>query len=426
MVREEAGGRLVILAGHRRTAAAIAARLDTIHVLVRGADDGSDAARAFAENIVRANLGVVDQWRGVEALAGEGWSEEAIATAFDFHVRTIRKLRLLARVHKPVLDRIAAGDMPREEELRAIAAASVEEQAAAWKRLRARRGERVAWYELARALAKRRLLARDARFGDDLAEAHGVVWDDGLFAPAGEDGRTTTTRVEAFFAAQRAWLEENLPENGTVLEVDEYGRGVLPRGARESWRGTPGPGDLVGHFLDPRTGEVRTRTYRPPEPKPARAARCEGVGGEKDAPAAAPSRPAVTKKGVALVSDLRTDALHRALREAEIADDTLLGLLVLASGGGNVQVHSGARGDDTRRGRRGRIALGIAEGGVGFGARGLRPRPGWPRLRFGVVGGKGDDGGTGAGFAARAAGTVHDSGLGRVRPLTRTPPRAPR
>ena len=144
VVREEGGGKLVIVAGHRRTTAAIAAGLDAIHVLVRGADDGSDAARAFAENIVRANLGVVDQWRGVEALAGEGWSEEAIATAFDFHVRTIRKLRLLARVHKPVLDRIAAGDMPREEELRAIAAASVEEQAAAWKRLRAKRGERVA------------------------------------------------------------------------------------------------------------------------------------------------------------------------------------------------------------------------------------------------------------------------------------------
>ena len=25
---------------------------------------------------MRANLGIVDQWRGVEALAGEGWSED--------------------------------------------------------------------------------------------------------------------------------------------------------------------------------------------------------------------------------------------------------------------------------------------------------------------------------------------------------------
>ena len=74
---------------------------------------------------------------------------------------------------------------------------------------RAKRGERVAWYELARALAKRRLLARDARFDDALAEAHGVVWEDDLFAPAGEDGRTTTC-VEAFLAAQQAWLENNL------------------------------------------------------------------------------------------------------------------------------------------------------------------------------------------------------------------------
>ena len=72
----------------------------------------------------------------------------------------------------------------------------------------------------------------------------------------------------------------------------------------------------------------------------------------------------MTKKGVGLIGDLRTEALHRALREAEIADDTLLGLLVLAFSGGHVQVQSGARGDDTRWGRRGRVALGIAEGGV--------------------------------------------------------------
>ncbi|WP_424140705.1 hypothetical protein, partial [Roseomonas chloroacetimidivorans] len=36
----------------------------------------------------------------------------------------------------------------------------------------------------------------------------------------------------------------------------------------------------------------------------------------------------------------------RSLRELEISDDTLIGLLVLALAGNNVRVQSGAKGDD--------------------------------------------------------------------------------
>ena len=43
-----------------------------------------------------------------------------------------------------------------------------------------------------------------------------------------------------------------------------------------------------------------------------------------------------------MIGDLRTDALHQALRDAAIDDGTLLALLVLALGGKNVSVHSGA------------------------------------------------------------------------------------
>jgi hypothetical protein len=69
----------------------------------------------------------------------------------------------------------------------------------------------------------------------------------------------------------------------------------------------------------------------------------------------------VTQKGVAMVGDLRTDALHQALADTPIEDDTLLGMLILAFGGDNVTVDSGSdlRGEDRRS-----ICRTVTEGGV--------------------------------------------------------------
>ena len=49
---------------------------------IRFADaaDGSDDMRALSENIVRAALNPVDQWRAVELLLAKNWTEAAIAT----------------------------------------------------------------------------------------------------------------------------------------------------------------------------------------------------------------------------------------------------------------------------------------------------------------------------------------------------------
>ncbi|MDQ2801464.1 MAG: ParB N-terminal domain-containing protein [Pseudomonadota bacterium] len=85
VVREN-GADLEIVAGHRRVAAAIAAGFPEILVLVRGPDDGGDALRAMSENIVRAQMGPVDQWRAIEALVSADWTEDAIATALALPV----------------------------------------------------------------------------------------------------------------------------------------------------------------------------------------------------------------------------------------------------------------------------------------------------------------------------------------------------
>ena len=62
-----------------------------------------------------------------------------------------------------------------------------------------------------------------------------------------------------------------------------------------------------------------------------------------------------------MIGDLRTDALHQALADTPIEDDTLFGMLILAFGGDNVTVDSGSdlRGDDRQA-----ICRTITEGGV--------------------------------------------------------------
>ena len=358
---------LIIEIGNRRVKAAVKADLPVIDVLVCDADEVTAAMRAVAENLIRASMSSVDIWRAIERLEAQGWNEQAIGDALALPVRTVRRLKLLAHLHPAMLDVMALGSMPSEEHLRTIAAATREEQAQVWKKHKPKKGQvDVAWYEVARALAKRRMPASAAQFGDDLAKAYGIVWEDDLFAPPGEDSRYTTN-VEGFFGAQQEWMQNNLPERGTLLPVDEYGRGQLPKKAERVYS-KPAKADLVGHYIDARSGEVETIVYRLPETKKAgkptdgtkTTTGAAGGGDDDDAPIAR-TRPDVTQKGVAMIGDLRTDALHQALADTPIEDDTLLAMLILAFGGDNVSVDSGSdqRGDDRQA-----ICRTLTEGGV--------------------------------------------------------------
>ena len=191
LVRED-GTALVIVAGHRRVRAAIAAGLPEIPVLVHDGDDGANAVRALFENVVRAGMGPIDRWRAIEALVSADWTEAAIAIALALPVRTLRKRRLLAQIPSAMLDQMARGDVPSEGWLRAIAAASPDEQAAVWKKHKPRKGQAAAWHEIARALSKRTLPATAAKFDDELAQAYGITWTDDLLSPGDQDARTTT------------------------------------------------------------------------------------------------------------------------------------------------------------------------------------------------------------------------------------------
>lgn len=350
---------LTIDAGHRRVAAAIKAGLKEILVLVEDTTDAeaiADPMNAITENLVRAEMGPVDRWRAMESLAGAGWTDDAIATALSLTARNIAQLRLLARISQPMLDRMAQGDMPREQELRTIANADVDEQLSAWKANKPKRNEQADWPSLARALSKQALSATTAKFGPDEAAAFGIVWTEDLFAPADQDSRTTT-QVDAFMEAQMAWLEANLPPNGTIITANEWGAPNLPKGAFHHY-GEPRENDLIGHCLDGRTGGIRTFVYALPE------ARSQDDSDERSGETAvAPkTRPDVTAKGMAMIGDYRTDALHKALQERPIDDQQLIGLLVLALGARNVDVKSGVTGR-TYGSERPRIAERLTDAG---------------------------------------------------------------
>jgi ParB family transcriptional regulator, chromosome partitioning protein len=177
---------------------------------------------------VRAPMATVDLWRSIESLASQNWTEEAIASALAIPVRQIRELRLLATVHPAVLDQIGAGDMPKEQELRTIASASREDQAAVWKKLKPKKGEAAIWWKIAQALEKTRFFARDAKFGEDERAAFGIVWQEDLFAEGDEDNRFTVDG-EAFIPLSGHGSTPRCPRTASCLRPTSTVRRNCPR-----------------------------------------------------------------------------------------------------------------------------------------------------------------------------------------------------
>jgi len=353
----ETNGELTIAYGARRVRIAIAVGLPEIDVLVKDPDD-HDNMRTVSENVVRAPMATVDLWRAIESLASENWTEDAIAAALAIPVRQIRKLRLLAAVHPAILDQIGAGDMPNEQQLRTIASAPREDQAAVWRKFKPKKGEPVVWWQMTQALQKTRFFARDAKFGEAEREAFRIVWQEDLFAEGDQDNRFTTDG-EAFLNAQRAWLDANLPKNGVQLDADEYGRFKLPPKARQTWA-KPKKGDKIGFAIDPRDGTISEVVFRMPEPDIAKGGKRTPAGDEDAAPAPKRTRPEITQKGTEIIGALRTEALIKSLEVNACDDITLIGLLVLALGARNVSIAADRLTHSTRT----KLVQSITEGGA--------------------------------------------------------------
>jgi ParB family chromosome partitioning protein len=342
----EKDGDLTIVYGSRRVRLAIELGLPEINVLVKDPDD-HDPMRSVVENVARAPMATVDLWRAIESLASENWTEDAIADALAVPLRQIRKLRLLATVHPAILDQIGAGDMPNERELRAIASAPREDQAAAWKKLKPKKGEGAIWWKIAQALEKTRFFAKDAKFGEDERAAFAIVWQEDLFAEGDEDNRFTVDG-DAFASAQRAWLDANMPKNGVLLEMDQYNQPKLPPKAQRTWA-KPKKGDQIGYMISPRDGVIHEFAFRLPEQDTKKGKNRSSHINEDESPAPKKTRPEITYKGTEIIGALRTEALVKGLQANPIDDATLIGLLILALNARNVSIQThGGSGNPTR------------------------------------------------------------------------------
>jgi ParB family chromosome partitioning protein len=352
----EKDGALTIVYGDRRVRFAIELGLTEINVLVKDPDD-KDQMRAVSENVIRAPMNTVGLWRSIESLAVENWTEDAIAAALAVPVRQIRKLRLLANVHPALLDQIGAGDMPREHELRTIASAPRDDQAAVWKKLKPKKGDGANWWKIAQALEKTRFFAKDAKFGEDERAAFGITWQEDLFAEGDEDNRFTVDG-EAFVSAQRAWLDANMPKNGVLLETDQYGQPRLPPKAQKTWA-KPKKGDQIGFVIQPRDGTVQEVVFRMPEAEAKKGKTRSTDADHNEAPISKKTRPEITHKGDEIIGALRTEALVKSLEVNAVDDATLIGLLVLALNARNVSIQTQGSGLATRT----KLVQSITEGG---------------------------------------------------------------
>ncbi|GEN61726.1 peptide transporter [Acetobacter nitrogenifigens DSM 23921 = NBRC 105050] len=362
MVREMEDGRLVIIHGHRRTRGAIAAKLKEIDVLVTSADPKLDNLASGSENIVRVAMSEPDMWRYVVRLREEyKYSEAQICKTLMVTPAYLKRLALFAKLHPPILNAIEKGIGPDAASLRTIASASIGEQENAWREMfdESVEGDEDAahyvmtletmaeddsfWRDLAYHLSHKRYFPANARFDDEIAKLCGLVWQEDLFGEGGKDNRYTDDAL-AFRTAQEHWLNHCLPEGGVILTCNEHGSVTIPSGYMRLWGyETSQPDDTIGYALHEGSlaiteTRIRIDTRAPREPQASRA--------DADYAPAAPApaaRPDVSKTGVGMIGDMRTQALHKALDAArETADPwDLVAALLLAFAGRNVRVGRG-------------------------------------------------------------------------------------
>jgi ParB family transcriptional regulator, chromosome partitioning protein len=123
--------------------------------------------------------------------------------------------------------------------------------------------------------------------------------------------------------------------------------------------GTAKKGDTIGQYVDPHDGSIGELVLRLPKPEPKKGKSVQAEEKGTASPTPAKTRPAITRKGMAIIGDLRSEALAKALLQNPFDDITLLGLLLLAFNASNVDIKTG----DFIRGKQHRLFQAITEGG---------------------------------------------------------------
>ncbi|MBS1080902.1 ParB/RepB/Spo0J family partition protein [Gluconobacter kondonii] len=354
-VRERGDGSLMIIAGHRRTEAAIYAGLTEIQVHVTKIDNGLEDLAAASENMIREGMTEPDQWRAVTRMREElGYTDQQLCVALMVTPAYLKGLTLLAKLHSPILHAIEIGRGPDLKERRILALSSLEDQAAAWAEMFAESVEEgedpagyrlnaedpddtVNWRDFTWHLQQDEWYARDARFDDALAQKHGIVWIEDLFGQGDEDNRYVTD-ASAFRAAQEDWIAEHRPEGTLALETGEYGSPLRPEGYNfvTRWMGEQDT-DVAGYWLNPNTLKIEEQTFRYTGEETLRSE----PRVVEQTPPPKKERADISGTGLKMIGSVRTLALKKALTaKSEDADpwDLVAGLL-LALNANNVHIY---------------------------------------------------------------------------------------
>lgn len=305
-----------LLAGHRRLRAVRSLGWSTIPAVERRNPNGSaDKAISAAENMVRAPMHPVDQWRAITDLQTAcGYSLETAAAALGIHPLLAKRMAHLGRMAPDLLEIIGQGDLPDIRHLRVIAAAPHETQqdsllAAGDPRTK---GPEF-WARVARGCEVRRIPMSRASF--DPAD---LQWDEDLFADPTDPDRFTTTDIAGFVLKQTAWLEAEVTRSKGRMEIvplGPYGEVIAPKGWRplsdevpKRWRKDDPRRCFCGilaegfHF-----GRIY---YHMAEPIAARAA--EAPVASNPAPRDKP-RPPMTKPVLTRLAKMKTEAVQTKL-----------------------------------------------------------------------------------------------------------------
>ena len=354
-VRERGDGSLMIIAGHRRTEAAIYAGLTEIQVHGTKIEHGLEDLAAASENMIREGMTEPDQWRAVTRMREElGYTDQQLCMALMITPAYLRGLTLLAKLHPPILHAIEIGRGPDLKERRTLALSSLEDQAAAWAEMFAESVEEgagpagyrlnaedpdntVDWRDFTWHLRQDEWYARDARFDDALAQKHGIVWTEDLFGQGDEDNRYVTD-ASAFRAAQEDWIAEHRPEGTLALETGEYGSPLRPEGYNfvTRWMGEQDT-DVAGYWLNPNTLKIEEQTFRYTGEETLRSE----PRVVEQTPPPKKERADISGTGLKMIGSVRTLALKKALTaKSEDADpwDLVAGLL-LALNANNVHIY---------------------------------------------------------------------------------------
>lgn len=363
------GNRFEIVLGRRRVRLAHLAGLAEIAAEVREMTDAEAIRAQVIENIQRARMNAIDQWRSVKQMLALGLGIADAAMAFGLTEREARRMELLASLHPRILE-LAEAEMPAPHDLAAIAAATHERQEAALKVPHAVMKRDVNWHIIARACRTESIPRGRAIFDVKLEGA--VHWIEDFFAEPGSPEQFVTYNVAAFMAAQQAALAARVDlhrKRGDRMTLVECGRQdiVLPRGwtrtymdhGRKPLRKPDGlcmfvavsnrehdMGAIIEVVASPPPSLRRPDVPAPAAGRPGRAAAAATPDvSSPDVAAAEPQdeadeieRPAITQKGLSMIAAAKQQALRDHLLGArfDLAPATLVACLLLALTADNV------------------------------------------------------------------------------------------